>query len=648
MSNLEKNLSAIKKYNPELASRILNHTQLNYSVDFCTASSEDTNIIYRDVLIHDKDDPIQQAYDLFHQLKHDKKTDIHIIFGLGLGYILKRFCLSAKGRILLLEPNLDILRLTLEAVDLSAELNRENVFVIDNMDDLRPYYEKLFFIKSDTTFTCLESYMGINSEIYLKLLEDIPYLTGIYVSNYKNLMAKSHLWTGSALNNMWEFLNHYNLEDLRGKFKGLPAVILSAGPSLDDSIEEIKKNREKCIVFATGAALKSAYKNGIVPDFALFVEFNDSNSQFFGLDLSETNVILQASTHKEVHKIKAKRIFNYYPNNDFLNKWLGKVLDIPLDDYYNKGTVSLTALFAAKICGCNPIILTGQDLAYTGGKCYTSSNPNNNLICVYNEELKKFEVKPQNEEVYLKEFLLDYDDRVHKLKYAAMGRLLEINEGLVSVKGQNGELIPTDGGYALFIKYFEEMAKVFDGEVKLYNASKGGAQIDGYENTSVETVLKNHSNLVTSVDNIVSKYTTKTLLESKKSVILSELKKLASLFEDSLPILEKGMKSALKAENEIKKNQSHSPITKRYLEDSINAYMNINNNFIQKHQAFLGLALKEFFEMSYYMETNDLNADYNTAVDYIYRLQVFFYWNTASINEILPKLKTAIENISKN
>lgn len=645
MSNLEKNLSAIKKYNPDLVTRILNHNQLDDNIEFCTSSSEDANIIYKNVLIHDKDDPIQEAYDLFHSLNYDKKTDIHLIFGLGLGYVLKRFCLSAKGKVLLFEPNLDILRLTLEAVDLSTELNKENVFIIDNIDDLRPYFEKLFFIKSDTTFTHLESYKITNTELYLKLLEDIPYLTGIYVSNYKNLMQKSHIWTTYGLLNMPAFLSHYNLEDLRGKLKGLPAVILSAGPSLDESIEEIKKNRDKCVVFCVGAALKSAYKNGIVPDFALFVEHSDSNSQFFGLDLSETNVILQASTHEEVHKIKAKKIFNYYPNNDLLHKWLGRIAGVPLDDYYNKGTVSLTALFSAKIMGCDPIILTGQDLAYTGGKCYTSSNPNNNLICVFNEELKRFEVKPQNEEVYLKEFLLDYDNRVKELAMFAMDRIKTINEGLVSVKGQNGESIPTDGGYALFIKYFEEMAKVFGDEVKLYNASKGGANIEGYENVSVEEVLNHYSNLTISVKNIINKSVTQPLLEGKKDIMIKELKNLVTMFENSFPILTKGLNSTLKAENELNKNKAHSPLTKRYLEDAINCYMNINTNFVQKHQAYFGMVLKEFFEISYFMETYELNADYNTAVAYIERLKAFFNWNFAVINAIFPAFKQKTEEL---
>ncbi len=46
-----------------------------------------------------------------------------------------------------------------------------------------------------------------------------------------------------------------------------PLCIVGAGPSLDDRIEDIKKNRDKILLFSCGTALKSLHSHGLTPDF---------------------------------------------------------------------------------------------------------------------------------------------------------------------------------------------------------------------------------------------------------------------------------------------------------------------------------------------------------------------------------------------
>ena len=52
----------------------------------------------------------------------------------------------------------------------------------------------------------------------------------------------------------------------------VPVVIVASGPSLNDSIEWLKCNRQHCLLIACGSSLPALYKHGIVADFQLIIE----------------------------------------------------------------------------------------------------------------------------------------------------------------------------------------------------------------------------------------------------------------------------------------------------------------------------------------------------------------------------------------
>ena len=70
--------------------------------------------------------------------------------------------------------------------------------------------------------------------------------------------------------------------------------------------------------------------------------------------------------------------------------------------------------------------------------------------------------------------------------------LQKFNAELVTVDGQDGKKLPTSAAYSLFIEYIKEFAKKYNNEKKLLNCSTGGAQIDGFENTTLENALSMH------------------------------------------------------------------------------------------------------------------------------------------------------------
>lgn len=480
---LEKNLQLLALKNPQLAENIKNHTQLRADYEINEAQSGDANIFRNGMPVHDNIDPIDEAIKVFKSLKIDTQRTINLVFGMGLGYLPKRFLMNSKGYVVVYEPDLDFLRITFELVDFSEELSSVRFFVVNNRDELFKTYEKIFFRDYELNFCFLDYYKYNYTQDLNRITNEVSDIHSIFGSNYKNLFQKSKDWNISVINNIGNLLNHVDLHKVKDSLKGKTAVIVSAGPSLDKNIELLRQKQDNVVIFAVGTAIKALINNGIKPDFGVVIEYYYTTmAQIKDVDLSDTYLILQAMAYKDLFNINAKGIFNYYANNENTTKFIGELWGLDLTDYQNKGTVSITALFSAKMLGCDKIILLGQDLAYTDGRCYSKNSVYKNFM-IEEDEDNQLRVKVDVEKT-AKEL------NVPENAIKAQVRVLE--ENAVKVKGYHGDFVVTSSGYALFVKYFEEIAREFNEQLTLINATEGGAFIEGFEHIPFAEALSRH------------------------------------------------------------------------------------------------------------------------------------------------------------
>ena len=642
---LEKNLEQISRYNPNLAKKINDHTHIEGDCELVEAKSGDVILRYNNLLLHDDIDPQEEAMDLFKRLSSNDKQNINVIFGLGLGYLFKRFTMSAKGRIIVYEPNLDILRVTLEIVDFSEELSRDLVVLVDCFDDIEKNFERLYVYWTEITLSFLESYLNLYPDLIPQLAEDLGFLKGLYSSNYKNLIHKIRLWTSSGLNNLGEVMNNMELESLRGKFIDKPAIIVSAGPSLDKAIDTLKENKDKAVIFCVGTSIKTLLKHGITPDFLVIVEHNDCSEQIAGIDISNMNLILHPSTHNKFHKSNAKRKFNYYPNNDFLNKWLAEIIDIPLEDYHNKGTVSLCALFSTMIMGCNPIILVGQDLAYIDGRCYSKDSAYKDFKCIYNEQSEKFEINVDDLDAFAKKLNESNGQDIEKIKEAALNRFQEMTENLYKVKGQNGEMLPTESGYATFIRYLENTALEFGNKFKFINSSIGGAYIKGFKHMPLKSALDLYAKETIQTETIIE-----TAVKSGRNLLLEKGEKVIKALDEDIEAIEahkeyfeQGLYYAKRLKSDIDNKRFYSDSIKKYFEKILNNFNIINENLLIKHPAVHGIILGRSLLLTstlYIYESLDIDSIKQVA-EYCY----LFFTSYCYILDGLQSIKESRQRI---
>jgi len=135
---LKKNLDLIAQYNEGLVNKILNHTNIEKPIQIVDSKSGDPNLLYDNDFVHDNADPVYEAIELHQKVAgNEKEKKVHIIYGLGLGYLLKRFAQNSDEKIITLEPNLDILRVALEVVDFSEELAKSNIKIASDEEELK-------------------------------------------------------------------------------------------------------------------------------------------------------------------------------------------------------------------------------------------------------------------------------------------------------------------------------------------------------------------------------------------------------------------------------------------------------------------------------------------------------------------------------
>ena len=166
--------------------------------------------------------------------------------------------------------------------------------------------------------------------------------------------------------------------DPRGSFKGMPAVICGAGPSLTRAIPTLKEVKEKAFIFAGGSAITALTVQGVQPHFAMALDPNDEEfERLKQAHYFEGPFLFAPRLHKGVF-CTANGPFGYLKSdtgglieNTLEEEWGIQGDPIGPDLGPEAFSVTTLAVAYAYALGCYPIIFAGVDLAYTEGKRYT-------------------------------------------------------------------------------------------------------------------------------------------------------------------------------------------------------------------------------------------------------------------------------------
>ncbi len=477
----ERNISVLK--DEYLKNTLKNYEYIEKPI---LATTNGYNIQYNGVYLHSEENPLVESQQICQNSLNQNKS-IHIIYGLGLGYLFQLIVKHSNSTILLYEPNLDILYNSFTLVDFSQELSKDNVHIFNNLDDLLKFLSLNTRQNTTVDILALPSYREIYKEVFEEEVKKIELTYGSVLLDYGYKKKRLYNSTVTMLENIPTLLKETPVNKFENIYEGKTAIIVSAGPTLGENIQTLKKYQDKAVIFTVGTALKTLIENDIQPDFLCMIENFDCTKQVKDVDLSNINLIVEPYTNKNIHSLKVKNVLLHLSSNMPSSQYFADIANLSTDGYLAQGTVSYMALNTAVKMGFSKIILVGQDLAYVDGQCYSKDSAYDGLNCKFNPELNKYEIVP-NDLIKYADAICSYTTQDKRVA-AAKRRLAILNSSLYMVKSIGGSMIPTEAGYASFINHFVSYAKTLT-DIKLINTSLKGAKLDGFEDISLDDAMK--------------------------------------------------------------------------------------------------------------------------------------------------------------
>jgi hypothetical protein len=305
------------------------------------------------------------------------------VYGIGLGYHygFMRTWLDKTPRALLVfvEDDLEVIKTFLGTDVATVFLKDPKVrlyhFEPESEDD-RFTFNTLGFVSVLEKWqkTGINSYREHKPKLYAEFCGKLDYYCQ-KVSNIVNEYVQYSLgFQKNFFQNELELPGAYTASRIFEGFKNVPAIICGAGPSLSKNIDLLRQLTDKALIIAGGTAINALNAKNFNPHFGAGIDPNPfhytriiANQAFETPFFYRSRIINQAL--KTVH---GDHLYVSGTGGHNVSEWFEQKLGIPeypLEEGHNVVNMSVSL---AKALGCNPIIVVGVDLAYSGNENYAA------------------------------------------------------------------------------------------------------------------------------------------------------------------------------------------------------------------------------------------------------------------------------------
>lgn len=391
-----------------------------------------------------------------------------LMYGLGNGMYVNKLLKETSEDVMIIvyEPSLDILHTVLKEFDLTHLLKSERVHIFINCvtgKTLDDWFSELleytdiedFIYKSYLNYTRIydkeyQEYMGVLQNV-CSAINSSQSVIGRYGKDYyENTFANFHF-----------FLEGRSLKSLNERIpKDIPAIIVAAGPSLDRNLLKLKAAKGKAFMIAVDSALRPLVRNGIIPDICISIDGKKKTAHFDDEETRDIPMICYLISHREI--LRRHRAEKFFLNdlNHHVQHFLSQN-NMVLPIIASGGSVANDAFSVAQILGFTTVILVGQDLALTGNKSHADAT----LV-------------------------------------GEWGWTADHYSDLIEVEGIDGKPILSKPEYKLYCNWFEEQIEKFP-EIKVIDATEGGAMIHGSILETLEEAIENECKKTVPVQQIM-------------------------------------------------------------------------------------------------------------------------------------------------
>ncbi len=399
-----------------------------------------------DLRMNSEYDPLYEAERWTEKFEFKNRRTTVLLLGFGAGYHLKALVhkMRPDTKFYVFEPEESFFSYICSYVDLTwfigspniylyVNKNQRGLYVNEAMMDLVTFNSETealitpFYASNDEFDACCVALSGImNGQMNYQKKRG-------RISLESRLFSWNHMRNAALLPTMREALP-----------KGISAVIVSAGPSLNKNVDVLKKIKGHALIMSSDRAINVLDAHGIEPDIVLSAE-PGKDPEFLNYPVTK-DIPLLCSLQAN---IKAQKMFEgrciYFHALHYEDSLFGKKIEADLGGVDLGGNVSGACFVACEKLGIKTIILIGQDMAYLDGKHHADESDQGG-------------------------------DDARRLK-------------TIELPGIDGGVVKSCGMWREFRDFFERRIKL-DPELRVIDATEGGALIHGSEVMTLEEVAE--------------------------------------------------------------------------------------------------------------------------------------------------------------
>ena len=388
---------------------------------------------------------------------------IILVYGLGDGsYVEKLLKLNDECKIIIYEPCADVFWHVFGRKNIAELLENERVFcavegICEGLYDaaLETFVE---YANYQLVFNAnLPNYPQIFPEKYKWALDRQLYEIKRVILNRNTEIYYSKEMIHNIMELSRDIIEQYSVVQLtdivcKKEFEGMPAILIAAGPSLDNNIEKLKQIKDSVFIMAVDTALNTVLKHDIIPDMTISVDGHKPLVLFEDERVKNIPISLSAISNAKIIEQNNAMRFYELEQGEYLSAIYNK-LGKEIKGLPTGGSVANNACSLLTLMGFKTIIFMGLDLAYPGGIEHTK-------------------------EAYHELTLIDKSKKEY-----------------IEIEDIWGNKVLTEENMNLYRKWFESYIKIMP-QIRFIDATEGGALIHGTEIKNMDEVIGEFHNKI--------------------------------------------------------------------------------------------------------------------------------------------------------
>ena len=400
---------------------------------------------------------------------------------------------SDESLLVIIEPNTTLFNYALQHKDLSFINSSGVVLFADKISQLSLLLDQflltdaIFYLKTIKfyfTYYYRESDITSSIAIVKIIKEAVQYKTLMY----GNSVEDSLIGFRHHMKNLKHLPRSKDVSLLKNAMLNVPAIVVSAGPSLNKNINQLQQLKDKAVIIAVDTIAQRLCDEGIVPDFICSIERGIETYTYFYEGKTypvDSTLVGPLVLYPEVFEEFPGEVVIPMRGNVGEFTWLKEILGLQ-DDYSISIGLSCAhvAFGVAEHIGASPIILIGQDLAY--GNSPKETHAGGTI----------------------------YDDKELTSSMYAKIETLE-------TEGYYGGAVETTEIWNAFRTWFE--MEIANKQLNVINATEGGAKIAFSKQLSLEDVGKQYcKKIITPIPEILKKIALYPLEQQQIKLVIRE------------------------------------------------------------------------------------------------------------------------------